>query len=174
MSKTGRVNQQLVNGIKTMDSRSTLTSILFLLWDMEDTSTIYHQEILSLRLKMVERARNGTSINLPEPSDLERRINPLISSALVKETTCNTTLPHQDGGKCSSLLTMVTCPTTEMVRYSLLRIERMKKLNQSISKTDLAEETLPKSGRLSTPKILLMIRLEKPITNSDSELTPTS
>jgi hypothetical protein len=69
---------------------------------------------------------------------------------------------------------MVTCPTTEMVRYSLLRIERMKKLNQSISKTDMAEDTHHKSGRLSTPKILLMIRLEKPITNSDSELTPTS
>jgi len=125
---------------------------------------------------MVERARNGTSINHQELLDLEKRINQLISTIPVKVTTCNTTQPHQDGGKCGSITTD-TSPTSKMVEYSLLRIERMKKLNQSMSKTDLAEETQPKSGRLFTPitwEMKLMIRLEKSITNSVSRLTPHS
>jgi len=72
---------------------------------------------------------------------------------------------------------MVTCPTSKTVRYSLSKTERMKRLNQFMSKIDMAEETQPKSGRLSTPmlwEMKLMIRLEKPITNSDSRLTPHS
>jgi hypothetical protein len=63
---------------------------------------IISEEILCSRLKMEEQARNGTSINHLEPSDLDQLINLLISTTLVNPTTCNTTAPHQDGGKCSS------------------------------------------------------------------------
>jgi hypothetical protein len=173
--KTGRVNQLPVNGIRTMVLRSTLTSILFQLWDKEDT-LITFQETSSSRHKMVERVNYGTSINHLELLDLERRTNQLISTTLVKETTCNTTQPHQDGGKCSSI-TMDTSPTSKMVEYSLLRTERILRLIQSMSKRDMVEETHPKSGKLSIPmlwEMKLMIRLVKPITNSDSRLTPHS
>jgi hypothetical protein len=36
----------------------------------------------------------------------------------------------QDGGKCSSSLDLVSLPISRTIRYSLSRIERMKKLNQ--------------------------------------------
>jgi hypothetical protein len=145
MSRTGKVNQLRDNGIKSMDLRSILTSILFLLWDMEDISTIL-QKISSLRLKMVERASYGTSINHLEPSDLEKRTNPLISTTPEKETTCNTTPLHQDGGKCSSSTTD-TSPISKTVRYSLFQEEKMLKLNQFGFIQDIEEDKQPKSGR---------------------------
>jgi uncharacterized protein YoxC len=64
-----------------------------------------------------------------------------------------------------------------MVEYSLSRIERILKLTQFMLKNNLVEDIQPKFGRLSTLITWvkkLMIRLEKLITNSDSELTPHS
>jgi hypothetical protein len=165
--RTGKVNQLRDNGIKSMALRSILTSILFLLWDMEDTSTIF-QEILSLRPKMVDQPRNGISISLQELLEVDQSTNLLISTTPEKETTCNTTPLHQDGGKCSSSTTD-TSPMSKTVRYSLFQEEKMLKLNQFGFTKDIMEETLPKSGRLSTPmpwETKPMIRLEKLITNS--------
>jgi hypothetical protein len=107
----------------------TLTSISFPDKVSVNISTIL-VEILSSRLKMVEQARNGTSINHQELSDLDQPISHSISTTPVKETTCNTTAPHQDGGRCSSTA-MDTSPISRMVRSFQSRIELIKKLNQS-------------------------------------------
>jgi len=114
MSRTGRVNQLLVNGIETMASLSTKTSISSPVLEEVDTLTIL-VEILYSRLKMVEQARNGTSINHQELSDLDQPTNPLISTTPVNPTTCNTTAPHQDGGRCSSTRVDIS-ETFKMVR----------------------------------------------------------
>jgi hypothetical protein len=108
------VNQLLVNGIENMALRSILISTLFLLWDKEDTLITY-QEILSLRPKTVEQARNGTSINHLELSEVDQPINPLISTIQANPITCNTTPLHQDGGKCSST-NKDTSPMSKTIR----------------------------------------------------------
>jgi len=70
--KTGRVNQRRVNGIETGASRSILTSTLFPDLEREDISITSQEEILLSRLKMVDQAKNGTSINLQEPSEVDQ------------------------------------------------------------------------------------------------------
>jgi hypothetical protein len=96
---------------------------------------------------MVDQARNGTSIKHQEQSDLELPTNHSISTTLVKETICNTTLPHQNGGKCSSI-EMVTSPMSKMVRSFPSRTERMKKVMQFGHQPELVEDTdiHPKDG----------------------------
>ena len=100
--RTGRVNQLPVNGTETGASLSTKTSTLFPLWDKEDTSTMSQEETSVSRLKMAELPRNGTSISHQELSEADQPTNPLKFTTLVNPITCNTTQPHQDGGKCSS------------------------------------------------------------------------
>jgi len=100
--KTGRVNQPLVNGIEIGASLSTKTSISFPLLDKVDTLTTSQVETSSLRLKMVEQPRNGTSINLQELSEVDQLTNQSKSTTLENRTTCNTTAPTPTGGRCSS------------------------------------------------------------------------
>jgi hypothetical protein len=52
---------------------------------------------------MVEQARNGISISHQELLEVDQPINPSKSTTQENPTTCNTTAPHQDGGKCSSI-----------------------------------------------------------------------
>jgi hypothetical protein len=140
--KTGRVNQPPVNGTEIGASLLTKTSISFLLWVKEDTLTTFQETLLS-RLRTVEQARNGTSINHQELSDLDQPTNLSISTTQVKETICNTTLPHQDGGRCSSI-NLVTSPISRMVRLLASRITRMLKDNQFGQYPEV--DMLPKDG----------------------------
>jgi hypothetical protein len=94
---------------------------------------------------MVEQARNGTSISHQELSDLDQPTNHSIFTTLVKETICNTTQPHQDGGKCSSIST-VTSPISRIIRSFPSRTERMKKDNQFGHQPELVETIHPKDG----------------------------
>jgi hypothetical protein len=79
-----------------------LISILFLFWDKEDILTTLEIHISISRPRTVERARDGTSINLLELSDLEKRINPSLFNLPETLTFFCTQAPTQDGGKCSS------------------------------------------------------------------------
>jgi hypothetical protein len=97
------VNQLKDNGIEIGASRSILTSILFLDLERVDILITSQEEILLSRLKMVDQLKNGTSINLLEPSEADQSTNPLISTTPVKETTYNTTALVPTGGKCSSI-----------------------------------------------------------------------
>jgi hypothetical protein len=94
---------------------------------------------------MVDQARNGTSIKHQELSDLELPTNHSISTTLVKETICNTTLLHQNGGKCSSI-EMVTSPMSKMVRSFPSKTERMKKVMQFGPHQELVETIHLKDG----------------------------
>jgi hypothetical protein len=100
--KTGRANQPRDNGIETGATKSILISISFPDLERADTLITSQEEILLSRLKMVDQLKNGTSINLLEPSEVDQSINPLISTTLVKEPTCNTTALAPTGGRCSS------------------------------------------------------------------------
>jgi hypothetical protein len=167
--KTGRENQLRDNGTETMDSLLTWTSILFPLLEEVDTLTIL-AETLSLRLKMVEQAKDGTSISLQELLDPDQLISQSTSITPVNPTTCNTTLPHQDGGKCSSSRTD-TSPTSRMVRRSPFPEVKMKKLNQFGYTTSTKEDIHLRFGELSTPtrwEKTLTKRLEKLIHSLDS------
>jgi hypothetical protein len=148
MSKTGRVNQQLENGIETTVLLLTKISTLFQLSEEVDTLTILEETLLS-RLKMVEPPRNGISINLQEPSDPDQLTSLSTSTTPVNPTTCNTTAPHQDGGKCSSTRTD-TSPTTRMVRRSPFPEAKMKKPNQFGYGTNTREDTHLRFGELFT------------------------
>jgi hypothetical protein len=92
----------------------------------EDTLTT-SQEIYFLRLKTEEQARNGTSIETQEPSDLEKKINLLISRNLVKTMFSNTTQPTQDGGKSGNSM-------------ALKKLQRRDQLLLVKSSTQLTEE----------------------------------
>jgi hypothetical protein len=127
--RTGRVNQPLVNGTETGASLLTKTSILFLLWDKEDTLITSPEEILLSRLKMVDQLKNGTSINLLELSEVDQSTNLLKSTTLENPITCNTTQLHQDGGRCGSIRVDIS-PISITVRYLLLVVREMSKLNQ--------------------------------------------
>jgi hypothetical protein len=78
---------------------------------------------------MVERARDGTSINLQEPSDLERRTNQSLLILQVKIARFYTLAPTQDGGNNSNTK-VDTSQTDRTIGFFPSRIERMKKLNQ--------------------------------------------
>jgi hypothetical protein len=96
---------------------------------------------------MEEQARNGTSINLQELSDLDQPTNPLISTTPENPITCNTTQPHQDGGKCSSIR-MDTSPTSKMVRLLLFQEVKMLKVIQFGYGRDTVEDIQHKFGEL--------------------------
>jgi hypothetical protein len=147
MSRTGRVNQPPVNGIETGASLSTKISILFLLLDKVDILITSITETLSSRLKTVEQARNGTSINLQELSEVDQSINPSISTTPENLTTCNTTAPAPTGGRCLSIRadTSPTCTARRSLPYLE---DRIKKPNQFGYGTDIKVEMLPKSGEL--------------------------
>jgi hypothetical protein len=87
------------------------------------------EEILLSRLKMVDQLKNGTSISLLEPSEVDQSTNPSISTTPVNPTTCNTTALAPTGGRCSS--TKVNHLSILKLRRSFpSRTSRMKKLNQ--------------------------------------------
>jgi len=112
---------------------------------------------------MVEKLKNGTSISQPELSEIETTTNPLISITQVNPTTCKSTAPTQDGGRCSSM-TMDTLLISEAIKLFPSRIERMLKHNQFGQAEDLEEDIHPKFGRLSiliTWEMKLMIRRVK-------------
>jgi hypothetical protein len=71
--------------------------------EKEDTLTSY-LEISFLRLKTEEQARNGISTEPQELSNLDPRINLLISRAQVNLMLSNTTQPTQDGGRFGDIL----------------------------------------------------------------------
>jgi hypothetical protein len=71
---------------------------------------------------MEEQARNGTSTEPQEPSNLEKRINPLISRAPERVMCSNTTQPTQDGGRSGS------------TRESIIRAEVVKLLTLVMEK----------------------------------------
>jgi hypothetical protein len=96
------VNQRKVNGTEIGASRSIPISSSFLDLERVDTLITSQEEILSSRLKMVDQLKDGTSISLLEPSEVDQSINPLISTTPVKEPTCNTTALAPTGGRCSS------------------------------------------------------------------------
>ena len=102
MPRTGRVNQPRDNGIETGASRSIPISISFPDLERVDILITFQEEILLSRLKMVDQAKNGTSINLQELSEVDQSTNQLIFTTLVKEITCNTTALAPTGGRCSS------------------------------------------------------------------------
>jgi hypothetical protein len=60
------------------------------------------QEIFSSRLKMVEQAKNGTSIKLQEPSEVDQPTSLSKSNPQATPTNSNTTAPTQNGGNSSS------------------------------------------------------------------------
>jgi hypothetical protein len=78
---------------------------------------------------MVEQARNGTSINHQELSEVDQSTNLLKFITPENPTTCTTTQPTQDGGRCGSI-TKDTFTMLTTVRYSQLRIRGILKLNQ--------------------------------------------
>jgi hypothetical protein len=96
------VNQPRVNGIEIGASRLTLISSSSLDLDRVDILITSQEEILLSRLKMVDHLKDGTSISLLEPLEEDQSTNPLISTTLVKEITCNTTALAPIGGRCSS------------------------------------------------------------------------
>jgi len=113
MSKTGRVNQKLVNGIETSALRLMLTSISFQDYQSKDILIILVETLCS-RHKMVEQANYGTSISLQELLDPDQPINHSIFTTQVNPTTCNTTAPAPTGGRCSSTR-VKTLSISEMV-----------------------------------------------------------
>ena len=88
-------------------------SILLLFRVKEDTLTSF-LEISFLRLKTEEQARDGTSTEIQEPSNLEKRISLLISNHPVRAMLSNTTQPTQDGGKSGDTTVLKT--QTELAR----------------------------------------------------------
>jgi len=148
ITRTGRVNQPPANGIEPSDLLSIKTSLLFQHFQRVDTLTIL-VETSSLRNKMVDQAKNGTSISLQELLDLDQLINHSISITPVNPTTCNTTAPAPTGGRCSSTKTD-TSLTSEMVRRSPFPEAKMKKLNQFGYGLNTREDTQHKSGELPT------------------------
>jgi hypothetical protein len=109
---------------------------------------------------MVERVKFGTSIKYLELLDLERRINPLMSTTLVNPTTCNTHQPTQDGGRSGST-TVLTLATLETERRSPSQEVLIKKLNQFGPSTSIEEDIQLSFGRSSTPTTWEM-KLTKP------------
>jgi len=169
MSKTGRVNQPRVNGIENTVSLSIWTSILFPPSQEVDTLIILEETLLS-RPKMVDHPRNGISISLQELSDPDQLTSLSTSTTPVNPTTCNTTAPHQDGGKCSSSKTD-TSLTSAMVRRSPFPEAKMKKPNQFGYGTNTREDIHLKFGESSTPtrwEKMLTKRLERLIHSLNS------
>jgi len=154
MPRTGRENQPLVNGIENTVSLSTKTSISSPLSEEEDILIIL-VEISFLRLRMVEQARNGTSINHQELSDPDQLTNHSTSTTLVNPITCNTTALHQDGGRCSSIRADIS-ETFKTARLLPCQDKRTLKVNQFGYGTDMLEDTHHKSGEfpIFTRKIL--------------------
>jgi hypothetical protein len=115
------------------------TSTLSLLQEKEDILTSY-LEISFLRLKTEEQARNGISTEPQELSNLDPRINLLISRAQVNLMLSNTTQPTQDGGRFGDSLVhrlnkrTDLCPVKSSIvnqtECLLLRMDKTKKLNQ--------------------------------------------
>jgi hypothetical protein len=77
------------------------TSTLLPTWERKDTLTSF-LKIFFLRLKTEEQARDGTSTEPQELSNLDPRINPLISRPPERLMSSNTTQPTQDGGRSGS------------------------------------------------------------------------
>jgi hypothetical protein len=130
MLRTGRVNQLRDNGTENTVSSLILISISFLTMELEDILTTSLINTSLLRLKMVERARDGTSINHLELSDLERRTNPSLLALLENLPVFCIQALTQDGGKCSNTLINVSLPISKTRESSLSRIDKTKKLNQ--------------------------------------------
>jgi hypothetical protein len=111
-------------------------------------------EISFLRLKMEEQARNGTSTEPQELSNLEKRINLLISRAPERVMSSNTTQLTQDGGRSGSTpeLTeraeVVKLLTLVMEKLSLSRVLKTRKLNQLLYR--LIQEDHTNNGRSTT------------------------
>jgi len=142
--KTGRKNQLKETSTNNLVSMLRKTSTLLPLMEKQDTLTTF-LEILFLRLKTEEQARNGTSTEPQEPSNLERRINPLISRTLERVIPSNTTQPTQDGGRSGDTprlteTAMVVLSRTLSIKESLLlRIKPTRKLNQLLFRENKEE-----------------------------------
>jgi hypothetical protein len=98
---------------------------------------------------MVELVRNGTSIKLQEPSEAEQLTNLSKSNPQVTLTNSNTTAPTQDGGRCGDTV-VDTSPTSRTRRCLPSRIDKIRKVNKSLLKTDTMEEIQPNYGELFT------------------------
>jgi predicted SPOUT superfamily RNA methylase MTH1 len=70
--KTGRVNQPRDNGIEIGASRSILISSSFPDLERVDILITSQEEILLSRLKMVDQVKDGTSISLQEPLEVDQ------------------------------------------------------------------------------------------------------
>jgi hypothetical protein len=101
MLLTGRKNQLKETCGHNSASLLKKTSTLLPTWERRDTLTSF-LKISFLRLKMEEQARNGTSTEPLEPSNLDPRTNLLISRAQERVMSSNTTQPTQDGGRSGS------------------------------------------------------------------------
>jgi hypothetical protein len=71
---------------------------------------------------MEEQARNGTSTEPLEPSNLDPRTNLLISRAQERVMSSNTTQPTQDGGRSGS--TQESIERAEVVKLLILLMEK--------------------------------------------------
>jgi hypothetical protein len=151
MSMTGRKIQLKetcgTNSVSLLKKISTLLPT----WERKDTLTSLIK-ISFLRLKTEEQAKDGTSTELQEPSNLDLRINPLISRAQVRVMSSNTTQPTQDGGRSGSSPTeirparLVKSKMLAMTDSSLLKINQTRKLNQLLLLKKWEEETHPNFG----------------------------
>jgi hypothetical protein len=96
--KTGRKIQLKETTGHSLVSTLKKTSTLLPTEEKRDTLTTL-VEISFLRLKMEEQAKNGTSTEPQEPSNLEKRTNLLISRTLERVMSSNTTQLTQEGGR---------------------------------------------------------------------------
>jgi hypothetical protein len=119
--KTGRKTQQKETTGHSLVSTLKKTSTLLPEVEKRDTLTTF-LEISFLRLKMEEQARNGTSTEPQELSNLEKRINLLISRAPERVMSSNTTQPTQDGGRSGS--TQESIERAEVVKLLILLMEK--------------------------------------------------
>jgi hypothetical protein len=149
--RTGRKTQLKEITTNNLVSMLKKTSTLLPTWEKRDTLTTF-LKISFLRLKTEEQARNGTSTEPQEPSNLDQLINLLISRAQERVMSSNTTQPTQDGGKSGSSPTEISparsvkSRTLVMEESSLLRINQTRKLNQLSLRMILEEETPPNFG----------------------------
>jgi hypothetical protein len=104
-SMTGRKTQPKETITHNLVSMLKKISILLPIKEKEDTLTT-SLEISFLRLKTEEQARNGTSTETQEPSNLDPPISQLISRTLVRAMKSNTTQPTQDGGRSGDTLAL--------------------------------------------------------------------
>jgi len=150
-------------------------SILFQLYQVEDTLILLTIGTWLPRLQMEERPKFGTSINSQRPSEPDTTTNHSTSRTLERLETCKSGAPTQDGGKFSKckVNSLSIQPTT---RFSKSPHRKMMKELLLLLTTGMVTKTImpTKDGRLYISTKLKQLELRASTKSSVSTSTDHS